>query len=94
MESFQCGQIVKSKAGRDKDNYFVIVDVQDEYVYLVDGHIRRIENPKRKKIKHVQPTTTVIDVVKNKIIDADKITNAEIRSYINQFYNPDLSKEV
>ncbi len=46
------GQFVKSKAGRDKDRIFIIIEIVDEvYVRIVDGDLRRIESPKRKKIK-------------------------------------------
>lgn len=48
------GMLAKSKAGHDKGNVYVIYDVDDTYVYLIDGNIRKIENPKKKKIKHVQ----------------------------------------
>ena len=48
------GMLAKSKAGHDKEKVYVIYDVDDTYVYLVDGIIRKIENPKRKKRKHMQ----------------------------------------
>lgn len=79
MEKLQYGQIIKSKAGRDQDKIFVIFDMQNEYVYLVDGHFRRIENPKKKKIKHIQPTNIVIETIKHKIEKEEKLTNADIR---------------
>ena len=43
------GNIVLSTAGRDKNEYFLVVKVEDNYVYLVDGNIRKVENPKKKK---------------------------------------------
>ncbi|PKM49234.1 MAG: RNA-binding protein [Firmicutes bacterium HGW-Firmicutes-7] len=79
MDKFQYGQIIKSKAGRDQDKIFVIIDIQDEYVYLVDGHFRRIENPKKKKLKHIQPTNIIIETIKHKIENEEKLTNADIR---------------
>ena len=48
------GMLAKSKAGHDKEKVYVIYDVDETYVYLVDGRIRLLENPKRKKRKHVQ----------------------------------------
>ena len=48
------GMLAKSKAGHDKGKIYVIYDVDETYVYLVDGKIRVLENPKRKKRKHVQ----------------------------------------
>lgn len=48
------GMLAKSKAGHDKGKVYVIYEFDETYVYLVDGRIRTIENPKRKKRKHVQ----------------------------------------
>ena len=48
------GMLAKSKAGHDKGHLYVIYDVDETYVYLVDGQIRTIDKPKRKKRKHVQ----------------------------------------
>lgn len=82
MNELQYGQIVKSKAGRDKGKFFVIIDKEDEYLYLVDGILRRIDNPKKKKFKHIQPTNIIIDIIKNKIENDEKITNADIRKQL------------
>ena len=48
------GMLAKSKAGHDKGHLYVITDVDETYVYLVDGKIRTIDKPKKKKRKHVQ----------------------------------------
>lgn len=50
----ETGMLAKSKAGHDKGQLYVIYDVDETYVYLVDGEIRTIDNPKKKKRKHVQ----------------------------------------
>ena len=35
--------------GRDKGLYFIVVDVDENYVYLVNGSVRKIDKPKKKK---------------------------------------------
>ncbi len=50
------GMVVKSLCGRDKNKYFCVLDKQGDYVLYCDGCVRRLEKPKRKKIKHVQVT--------------------------------------
>ena len=54
MNRYEKGLLAKSTAGHDEGKVYVIIDVEDAYVYLVDGEIRTLENPKKKKIKHVQ----------------------------------------
>lgn len=55
------GRIVKAKAGRDKDKFFVVVDVYKNTAYICDGKTRKIEKPKRKNILHLMPTCEKAD---------------------------------
>lgn len=51
------GEIVISKAGRDKGRSLIVLSLVDEhYVLLVDGDLRPLEKPKKKKIIHLQKT--------------------------------------
>ena len=54
IEEFEIGMLAKSKAGHDKGHIYVIYKIEEAYVYLIDGHIRTMDNPKKKKKKHVQ----------------------------------------
>ena len=45
------GCVVKAKAGRDKNGYFVVLDLDGEYAMISDGKRRPLEKPKRKKYK-------------------------------------------
>lgn len=53
----EIGTVVKSLKGRDKNKYFCVVDKDGEYVILCDGKLRKLENPKRKKLKHIECTS-------------------------------------
>jgi ribosomal protein L14E/L6E/L27E len=71
---------VYSKAGRDEGKFFIITGLIDaSYVYISDGDLRRVENPKKKKIKHLVITKDIIDSIAQKISADIRITNAEIR---------------
>ena len=56
------GQVVFARCGRDKGKAFVVINVQDEYLYLVDGKLRTLDKPKKKKAKHVQPTNYIVNL--------------------------------
>ena len=73
------GSIVYSKAGRDKGNYFVVMSVDGEYVNICDGKGRKIDKPKRKKIKHVKSGEGFSEFVARKLEAGDKVTNTELR---------------
>ncbi len=62
------GQIVKSKSGHDKGNLFFVVKVlDDDYVLIADGDRRKSENPKKKKVKHLQHYNRINNVIAEKL---------------------------
>ena len=77
--------IVISLAGRDKDKLFYVMDVEDNYVLLADGKGRKLENPKRKKLKHVRRVTRTETRVATKILNGDKVLNSELRRDLATF---------
>lgn len=82
------GQVVFSKAGRDIGKAFIITEIIDSnYVYISDGNLRRVENPKKKKIKHLVITKDIIDTIVQKISSDIRITNADIRKALLEINN-------
>ncbi|MEG0019003.1 MAG: KOW domain-containing RNA-binding protein [Oscillospiraceae bacterium] len=55
--SLEIGSVVKSLKGRDSQKYFCVVGIDGEYVLLADGDLRKLEKPKRKRLKHIEITT-------------------------------------
>jgi len=79
------GQVVFSKAGRDAGRKFVIVGLaDDEHVLIADGDLRKIENPKKKKFKHLSYEDNVIEEINGKLINKQKISNSELRKLLEQ----------
>lgn len=75
------GCFVKSKAGRDTGKCYVIIDIHNEYVYLVDGNIRTLSNPKIKNVKHIDRLGCV-DSKLLEAIDNKSVKNEEIKRAI------------
>ncbi len=49
------GRFAVSLSGRDKGRVFIIVDTSEEnFAQLCDGELRKLEKPKRKKLKHIK----------------------------------------
>ena len=55
MENKMTGCFARSLAGHDKTEIYIIVGEEPGYVYLSDGKLKKVENPKKKKLKHIQP---------------------------------------
>lgn len=80
MECKALGQLVTSKAGRDKGRYFFVVGIVDEdYVLIADGDLRKISSPKKKKIKHLVFHDMADNEIFQKIKENRQITDAELR---------------
>lgn len=73
------GSIVRAMAGRDKENFFVVLEVDAKYALIADGKRRKIEHPKKKKLIHLAPTKTVIE--------GSLETNPQIKRVLSQFKN-------
>ncbi|OPJ54872.1 KOW domain-containing RNA-binding protein [Alkalithermobacter paradoxus] len=79
------GQVVVSKAGRDKGRpFFVLKIVNEEYVLVADGDLRKLENPKLKKIKHLIKLKKISQDLKDAISENEKINNAFLRSELKR----------
>lgn len=48
------GMFAISCAGHDKGQMYVIIKEDADFVYLADGKNKRLDNPKKKKRKHIQ----------------------------------------
>src|SRR5688572_19757431 len=79
VDDIKIGQVVRSKAGRDKGRFFIVVAVDGGRVYLADGDLRRVETPKKKNIKHIQVTNHVVESIAKKIEQGKNLSNKEFR---------------
>ena len=77
--------IIESLAGRDKGKFFYVIDVEENFVLIADGKGRKLENPKRKKLKHVRRVTRTETRVAVKILNGDKVLNSELRRDLATF---------
>ncbi len=78
------GHMVVSKAGRDKGKKFIVLSVCDEdgYVNIADGNLRKVDNPKRKKLKHLEPTGIEIEKLALKLKEGRPLQNSEVQKAI------------
>ncbi|MCI8846882.1 MAG: hypothetical protein HFI04_11025 [Lachnospiraceae bacterium] len=86
MNAGMTGMLATSKAGHDKDTVYIIVKEENEYVYVSDGRLKTLENPKKKNKKHIQIIKKEADdMLREKLINGQHIYNEEIRKAIGGF---------
>ena len=78
------GSIVRSKAGRDKGDFFIVLAMDENFVYMANGDLRKVDQPKKKKLKHLQGTEQVSEFIINKLSQGNKVTNSEVRKALAQ----------
>jgi ribosomal protein L14E/L6E/L27E len=55
----------------------VITAVEGDFAYICDGKSRKLGKPKKKRLKHLRFTNTVINT--------DNLTDKKLRSVIGEF---------
>jgi ribosomal protein L14E/L6E/L27E len=72
------GCLSASLAGHDKGSLYFIINNKDDIVYLADGLKKTVDNPKKKKLKHVQ--------INKKIrLESDSLNDTGIKRAIKLF---------
>ncbi len=71
--------IIVSLAGRDQGRLFYVLETDGSYALLADGKTRKLENPKRKKLKHIRFAARSDSRVAQKILAGDPVLNSELR---------------
>lgn len=83
----ETGQVVLSTCGRDMGKLQMVLEILDDsYVLVVDGKQRKIEKPKKKKIKHLQNY--------NKKLQLENLTDKKLRYMLNNLKKEDQDKDV
>ena len=77
--------IVLSVAGRDQGKLFYVMETDGAYVLVANGRERRLECPKRKKLKHVRKVPRTESRIARKIASVEKVLNSELRRDLAAF---------
>ena len=81
------GQFVTSKAGHDKGTLYVVTAEEGDFVYLCDGRLKRLEKPKKKRRRHIQPVNSAVEKeLRERLAAGGQVRDEEIR-YAIEHYN-------
>ena len=77
--------VVRSEAGRDRGKLLYVMKTEGVYVLIANGKDRKLERPKRKKLKHVRFVTRTDSRVAAKLRSGEKVLNSELRRDLAAF---------
>lgn len=79
-ETVQIGRLVSSIRGRDSGRHYLVVGIEsDSLVRVADGEGRKVDNPKRKNVKHLKFYEIVAGILSEKAQSGRRVTNEDVR---------------
>lgn len=83
----QKGMIVKSIAGHDQNRFYCVIALsEDGFAWIADGKRRKLAALKKKRVKHLRPTSHIIAV-------SEDITDLRLRRILHDFNYPNEAKD-
>lgn len=84
-DRLEIGCVVYSRKGRDADRYYAVVRVQGEFAFIADGELRKLNNPKKKNVKHIKSNGQVLTSIADKLIKGQKVFDSELKSALRAY---------
>lgn len=76
------GSVVLVKAGKEKGQLLLVVNLDDKYAYLSDGKRLKASKPKRKSFKHITMFDAQV-LSEAELLDTNERINAKIRKFLS-----------
>ena len=81
----EVGSIVRSRAGRDQGRLFLVVEeVDDDFVMVANGTLRKMDRQKKKRRKHLKPTGRMVAEAKTRLAEGRPIEDHELRAWLSE----------
>ena len=85
MFPIEVGSVVISLAGRDLGRLFVVVqELDSDFVMVANGHLSGMDRLKKKRRKHLKPTGSVVEELRNRLAEGQTVEDHEIRSWLKK----------
>lgn len=82
--SMAVGRAVLSTQGRDEGRCFIILQVlDDQFVLMADGLTRKLDHPKKKKVKHLRPKPVMMENLEE-LARCNTLQDASIRKFLSE----------
>lgn len=78
MVRIETGMMARSLAGHDRRKIYIIIRTDGEYVWLTDGICHTVENPKKKRRKHIQVIHRIPEPAGQILISGQTLKNEHI----------------
>lgn len=81
----EIGSIVISLAGRDEGRRFIVIqEVDDDFVMVANGRLRKMDHLKKKRRKHLKPTGKVVEELRARLSEGKPVEDHELRFWLSE----------
>ena len=81
----EIGSFVISKAGRDQGRLFLVVgEVDDDFVMVANGALRKMDRQKKKRRKHLKPTGRTAEALRQRLSQGKPVEDHELRAWLSE----------
>ena len=87
-------EVLKGITYRFQENkIYVIIKEDKEYVWLVDGRLKTISNPKKKRKKHIQPVNYFQDAeLCNALMEGMAVSDLQIMMILKKYKKQQMNE--
>ena len=79
------GDAVRATAGHDREDLFLVLREEGDFLWLVDGKRRKLETPKKKRRKHVASAGVWTHPVTGRLREGAPVLDSEVRKALAVF---------
>ena len=79
------GDVVRSLAGHDRDGLYCVVNTESDFLQLANGKERKLNSPKRKRVKHVVRAGSSDHPVFLRLYSGETVGDNELRKALAAF---------
>lgn len=78
-------RFAKVKAGHDKDHVYMVVGEDEKAVFLVNGTTKKMQNPKKKSLKHIQIIKNLPKSITGHFLDEVDWSDETVKCALNEY---------
>lgn len=83
MDDLRPGQLVRSRAGRDRGKHYLVIKIMNSReVLLADGRSRPLARPKKKNVIHLQRYSRRAEI--EELSRNQKLTDSQVIKFIDE----------
>ena len=87
------GDLVVSLSGRDRGSVYLVIQADEKFAVIVNGKTRKVNKPKRKKLKHLWIRPYVVEFIQNCLQEKKLLMDSDVRKALAVFEKADQKEE-